>query len=78
MRENWKNWNIFKKDPPEEPDPHFGAHLWKSAWTPIFLAGPLLKFEYGYPKIDSSWDPDVVFPFRRVIDPDRLALRKQF
>ena len=49
-----KKIEIFSKKTPRGPGPHFGAHLWKSAWTPIFLAGPLLKFEYGYPKIDSS------------------------
>ena len=50
-----KKIDIFsKKTPQGGPGLHFGAHLWKSAWTPIFLAGPLLKFEYGYPKIDSS------------------------
>ena len=28
-----KNWNIFKKDSPGGPGPHFGANLWKSAST---------------------------------------------
>ena len=36
------------------PDPHFGTPNMKTAWTVIFLAGNLLKFDIGVPEIDFS------------------------
>ena len=46
--------NFYFKRPPRGPNPHFGAHIMKSAWTPSFLAGPLFKFDLGVPEIDFS------------------------
>ena len=45
---------ISKSEHSGGPDSHFGTPNMKSAWTVIFLAGNLLKFDIGVPEIDFS------------------------
>ena len=73
-----KNWNFVQNAPLGGPDPHFGTPNMKSAWTPIFLAGHLLKFDIGVPEIDFSWDLRGVFPFRPLMAFGRWAVRVYF